>query len=246
MTTTVSLGLVTLEAFEIPATIAFGGKQRLAVHDLPGGGRVIDVLGGTDTDITFSGIISGSGADTRAQLLDAMRIAGTSLPLSWSAQYFIVIIAEAEFDYRKPWWIPYRLRCVVQSNLVYAAAETVISAAIGITASVASAASFLPTAQPSLTAAQTALAQTGATTFGSAAYGQSVTALTAAQSAVSADVANTGAGLPGLDLGFTGQDPAAAAVAMAGTTATAGSLAALATAQGYLGHGLTTLQTIGT
>jgi hypothetical protein len=121
MTTTVTLGLVTLEAFEIPATIAFGGKQRLAVHDLPGGGRVIDVLGGAETDITFGGIISGSDADTRAQMLDAMRTAGTSLPLSWGEQYFIVIISDAEFDYRKPWWIPYRLRCVVQSNLVDAA-----------------------------------------------------------------------------------------------------------------------------
>ena len=117
MTTTVTLGLVKLEAFEIPTTIAFGGKQRLAIHDLPGGGRVVDVLGGTDTDITFGGIISGSDADTRAQLLDALRISGASLPLSWAEQYFIVIISEADFDYRKPWWIPYRLRCVVQSNL---------------------------------------------------------------------------------------------------------------------------------
>ncbi len=246
MTTTVTLGLVTLEAFEIPATIAFGGKQRLAVHDLPGGGRVIDVLGGTNTDITFSGIISGSGADTRAQLLDALRISGATIPLSWGEQYFLVIISEADFDYRKPWWIPYRLRCVVQSNLVYAAASTAISAAASITTSLASAASALTTAPPTLTAAQTALAQTGATTYGTAAYGQSVTALTAAQTAVSSDVASTGAGLPSLDLGFTGQDPAATATAMTNTTATAGSLAALTTAQGYVGSGLSALQNIGT
>jgi hypothetical protein len=218
MTTTVTLGLVTLEAFEIPSTIAFGGKQRLAVHDLPGGGRVIDVLGGAEADITFAGIISGSDADTRAQLLDAVRISGTSLPLSWGEQYFIVIISEADFDYRKPWWIPYRLRCVVQSNLVYAAASTAFSAVTSITANLASAAGFLTTAQPTLAAAQTALAQTGATTYGTAAYGQSLTALTTAQSAVSSNVASTGAGLPGLDLGFTGQDPAAAASAMTNAT----------------------------
>jgi hypothetical protein len=245
MTTNVTLGLVTLEAFEIPATIGFGGKQRLAVHDLPGGGRVIDILGGADTDITFAGIISGSDADTRAQLLDAMRISGTSLPLSWGEQYFVVIISEADFDYRKPWWIPYRLRCVVQSNLVYAAASTAVSAAVSITASLASAASLLNT-QPTLAAAQTALAQTGATTYGTAAYGQGLTALTAAQSSVASDVARTGAGLPTFDLGFTGQDPAAAASAMTNTTATAGSLAALTAAQGYVGSGLSTLQTIGT
>ena len=246
MTTTVTLGLVTLNAFEIPATITFGGKQRLAVHDLPGGGRVIDVLGGTDTDITFGGIISGSDADTRAQLLDAMRIAGTSLPLSWGEQYFIVIISEADFDYRKPWWIPYRLRCVVQSNLIYTAASAVISAAASITANLASAAGFLSTPQPGLTAASAALGQAGATTYGTAAYGQSMAALTAAQSAVSTGVATTGEGLPTLDLGFTGQDPAGAAIAMTTATATAGSHAALTTAQGYVGSGLSTLQNIGT
>jgi hypothetical protein len=246
MTTTVTLGLVTLEAFEIPATIAFGGKQHLAVHDLPGGGRVIDVLGGTDTDITFSGIISGSDADTRAQLLDALRISGATIPLSWGEQFFLVIISEANFNYRKPWWIPYQLRCVVQSNLVYAAAATAISAVASITTNLATAAGFLTTAQPALTAAQTALTQTGATTYGTAAYGQSVTALTAAQSAVSSSVASTGAGLPSLDLGLTGQDPAAAATTMTNTTTTAGSLAALTSAQGYVGSSLSALQNIGT
>jgi hypothetical protein len=246
MTTTVTLGLVTLEAFEIPATIAFGGKQRLAVHDLPGGGRVIDVLGGANTDITFGGIISGPDADTRAQLLDAMRTAGTSLPLSWGEQYFIVIISEADFDYRKPWWIPYRLRCVVQSNLVAAPASTALSAAASITADLASAAGFLNATQPALTAAQTALAQTGATTYGTTAYGQGLTALTAAQLAVSNTVASTGAGLPSLDLGFTGQDPAAAAGSATNTVTTAGSLASLTAAQGYIGSGLSALQNIGT
>ena len=179
MPTTVTLGLVTLQAFEIPATIAFGGRQRLAVHDLPGGGRVIDVLGGADNDIVFSGIISGDGADTRAQLLDALRITGTSLPLSWGEQYFIVIIAAADFDYRKPWWIPYRLRCVVQSNLVYGAAATVASAAVSIAADLASATSLLPDTPASLSAAQTAVTQTGAMTYSTAAYGQSISARSA-------------------------------------------------------------------
>jgi hypothetical protein len=109
-----------------------------------------------------------------------------------------------------------------------------------------SAAGFLNGTQPALTAAQAALAQTGATTYGTAAYGQGVTALFAAQSAVSGTVAGTGAGLPGLDLGFTGQDPAAAAVSVTNTVATAGSLASLTAAQGYIGSGLSALQNIGT
>jgi hypothetical protein len=246
MTTTVTLGVVTLDSFEIPASIVFGGKQRLAVHDLPGGGRVIDVMGGTDSDITFSGIISGSGADTRAQLLDALRISGARVPLSWGEEYFIVIIGEADFDYRKSWWIPYRLRCVVQSNLVYGAFAIATSAAISIASTLTTAASFLATPPEALVAAQTAVAQTGATTYGTAAYGQSLSALSSAQSAIGGDIASTGGGLPTLDLGFSGEDPAMAATGVIGATSTAGTLAALTSAQGYIGSGLSALQTIGT
>ncbi|MBW4024941.1 MAG: hypothetical protein HIU92_17730 [Proteobacteria bacterium] len=246
MTATVTLGLVNLETFEIPQTITYGGRQRLAVHDLPGGGRVIDVLGGADTDITFSGIISGSGAERRAQLLNALRISGATVPLSWGEQYYLIIIAAADFDYRKSWWIPYRLRCVVQSNLTYAAFATAASAALGIATNLASAASALGSVPGPLSAAQTALAQPGATTYGTAAYGQSISALGTAQTAVSGDVARTGGELPSLDLGFTAQDPTAAASAMTSATGTAGSLAALALARGYIGSGFSALQNIGT
>jgi hypothetical protein len=64
-TTRITLGGIVFEAFEVPEQIEFGGRQRMAIHDLPGGGRVIDVLGPTDSDLVFSGIFSGSGAGTR-------------------------------------------------------------------------------------------------------------------------------------------------------------------------------------
>jgi hypothetical protein len=41
------IGPVLLEAFELPARVAWGGRQRLAVHRLPGGRRVIDALAAT-------------------------------------------------------------------------------------------------------------------------------------------------------------------------------------------------------
>ena len=246
MTTTVQLGSVKLEAFEVPASIAFGGKQKLAVHELPGGGRVIDVLGGADADIGFAGIISGSGAESRAQLLNALRVAGTPLPLSWGEQYYLVIISDAEFDYRKPWWIPYRLRCVVQSNLASSAAATSASAAVSVAASIASAASVLGSGSGVLTAAQTALAQPDASTYGTSAYGSSVSALSAALSLTSNDIADTGAALPSLDLGFTGKDPVAAASTIMSITDDAGTLATLTAAGGYIGSGLSLLQNIGT
>jgi hypothetical protein len=245
MSTTVTLGFVRLQSFEVPTAIGFGGRQRMAVHDLPGGGRVIDVLGGADDEIVFSGIISGQDADTRAQLLDALRISGASVPLSWDEQYFIVIIAEARFEYRKSWWIPYQLRCVVRSNLIYGAAATTASAVLSIAADLAQAATSLDVVPASLTTAEASLAETGATTPGTAAYGTSLSDLTAAQGTLTTGVTTSGMALPGFDLSFSGQNPTAAATSLSGITTAAGSLAAQTSASAYLGRGLATLTQIG-
>lgn len=245
MSTTVTLAFVRLQAFEVPAAIGFGGRQRLAVHDLPGGGRVIDVLGGADDEIVFGGIISGDGADTRAQLLDALRISGASVPLSWDEQYFIVIIAEAQFDYRKSWWIPYQLRCVVRSNLVYGAAATAASVALSIAADLAQAASGLDLVPASLAAAEASLGQAGATTPGTAAYATSLSNLAAAQGSLATGVTTSGLGLPGFDLSLSGQSPAAASASLSAVTTSAGSLATQTTASAYLGRALAALTQIG-
>jgi hypothetical protein len=243
MTTIVTLGGMTLESFEIPATISFGGSQRMAVHDMPGGGRVIDLLGAVAADITFAGIISGPDAETRVAQINTMRTSGAALVLGWDAQYCTVILREALFDYEKPWWIPYRLRCVVQNTTVFGAA--VASAAASITADLATAGSLLSGLPVSLAAATGALAVTGATTFGTAAYVQSLVALTSAQGNVSTSLASMGAPLAGLGLGFVGDDTSAMVATMATATTTAGSLAALASAQGSLGSAYSTLQSIG-
>lgn len=244
MTTTVSLGPYTLESFEIPTSIHYGGRQRLAVHDLPGGGRVTDVLGGSDNDIVFGGTISGNDADTKAQLLDALRISGLTVPLFWSEQYFIVIVAEAHFDYCKPWWIPYQLRCSVQSNLVYGIAATALSAAASIATDLASAAGLLPSVPASLSSAQAVLSAVGGITRGTGAYRQSLSAVTTAQTDLYGQMASTGASLPSFDLSLQSAGSAGAAGALTSVTAACGQLASVSTAQGFIGRGLNTLKTM--
>ena len=59
---TLLLGPVAFQDFEVPCGVNFGGRQRLALHRLPGGSRVIDALGRDDAQISFSGIFSGSDA----------------------------------------------------------------------------------------------------------------------------------------------------------------------------------------
>ena len=98
-----TLGPVAFAGFELPSSITIGGRQRLAIHRLPGGIRVIDALGPDPADIAFSGIFTGPDAADRARLLDALRVTGASLPLAWDAFLYTVIIENFEADYRSPW-----------------------------------------------------------------------------------------------------------------------------------------------
>jgi uncharacterized protein YciI len=108
-----TLGGVKFQDFEVPEQIRFGGGQRLAVHELIGGGRLVDALGDDAGEVVFSGIFSGSDAALRAQTLDAARAEGAEIPLVWDGFYYTVIIAEFAAEYNKPWWIPFAIRCAV-------------------------------------------------------------------------------------------------------------------------------------
>jgi len=108
-----TLGGVKFQDFEVPEQIRFGGGQRLAVHELIGGGRVVDALGDDAGEVAFSGIFSGNDAASRAQSLDAARAAGDEIPLVWDGFYYTVIIAQFTAEYAKPWWIPFAIRCAV-------------------------------------------------------------------------------------------------------------------------------------
>src|SRR5438105_1927567 len=107
------LGPVILQDFEVSSGVAFGGKQRLAVHNLPGGGRVNDALGRDDAEISISGIFAGSDATVRARLLDQLRVDGQVLDLTWDVYFYSVVIRSFQANYRSAWWIPYHLCCTV-------------------------------------------------------------------------------------------------------------------------------------
>jgi hypothetical protein len=99
--------------FEVASDVSFGGAQKLAVHRLIGGTRVIDVMGRDDSEVTWSGIFSGSGAGDRARMLDAMRVAGVPLSLTWDEFCYTVVIEKLDMNFCNPWWIPYHIACTV-------------------------------------------------------------------------------------------------------------------------------------
>jgi hypothetical protein len=114
-----ALGPFLFDTFEVPHTINWGGAQRLAVHKLPGGERVIDAMGRDDDVISWSGTFLGPNSMERARVVDGLRIAGDALPLTWGGQSYLVFISEFKVEYQHFACLPYRISCTVlvdQSN----------------------------------------------------------------------------------------------------------------------------------
>lgn len=134
-----TLGGVAFQDMEVPEKICFGGRQRLAVQNLIGGGRVVSALGLDDGVISFSGIFSGADAASRAQALDAARALGAQLPLIWGQFYYLVVIEWFTAEYRKPTLIPFTIDCLVVSDPLAAVASLAVPAANLVAGDLASA-----------------------------------------------------------------------------------------------------------
>jgi hypothetical protein len=242
------LGPVVFQDFEVFAGIGFGGEQRLAVHKLPGGVRVIDALGRDDAEITVQGIFSGEDATLRARLLDELRASGAALPLTWDVFFYSVIIRDFQADYQNGYWIPYRLACTVLRDEASALVETAISLAGSVLSDIGSAVmSGFDLGGVDLGGAQSALSAPGAMTRGTGAYGLASSSLAAAQSAIGGGIAGAGGSLGAASSTLSATtDPLAGAGALAGATSAAGQLGALSTARGYIGRAAVNLANAGT
>jgi len=221
MNGTLLLGPVVFLDFEVPEHIGFGGAQRLAVHRLPGGGRVIDALGRDDADIGWSGIFSGPDAADRARLLDILRAQGQVLTLTWDAFYYSVVIARFEAQYVRANWVTYRLVCTVLRDESAALVEPVID----LTGSLLR---DLGAASPAIdvSAAVASLAVSGATSRGTPAYAVATTAVAGGAAGLDATIAAAEATL-------TAVSPTTAAAFTQAADAT-GAIAAATLARGYV------------
>jgi len=214
-----TLGGVPFQDFEVPEQIRFGGGQRLAVHDLIGGGRVVDALGDDAGEVFFSGIFSGSDAASRAQALDAARALGAAVPLVWDGFFYTVVIAEFTAEYAKPWWIPFALRCAVVLDPAAILAAAVAPAASLISSDIAAAGGLV------------SLAGLPAGALGNT----SAAGLAAVQAQIATGISSTGGQLTGNAAALnTAADSGSGIAALNAASANSAQLAGLAGMSGYV------------
>jgi hypothetical protein len=234
------LGPVAFQDFEIPSGINFGGKQRLALHRLPGGLRVIDVLGRDDALISFSGIFAGSDATLRARNLDELRAAGIELPLTWDVFFYTVLISDFHADYRNGWWIPYRITCTVLRDEAAALIQPVVSLVTASLADIGTASSYSIAAGLDLSPVQAAFVAPGATVRGTAAYTAAQSSLGDAQASIITSISAANMALVNVNLtsAVSAQD---GIVGLLDATSASGQLSALTSAGSYIGRVSTNL-----
>ena len=212
-----TLGGVLLDGFEAPAGLRFGGDQALAVHRLPGGARIIDAMGPDDADIVWRGYLSGADATDRARLLDTMRQAGAAVTLGWDDSSYNVVIARLRFVYSGPWWIQYDISCTVVSTGIGNVASGVQEALALVTSDLDTAAAWT-----SVSAASAAIGVSGAAVAGTQANATAAALIAAASAQVESGMEAAGNGLASADIGSL--------------TISAGTLAELAAARGFVGR----------
>lgn len=116
MTLTLTLGDFTFARFEIPESIPFGASQKLNVHTLVGGARVIDALGKVPVNPGWSGWLIGENALGRARYLKGVAEAGKPHKLTWSELAFTVVVSSFTADFKRVNRLPYQIAFEVVSD----------------------------------------------------------------------------------------------------------------------------------
>jgi hypothetical protein len=217
----ISIGTIDLQDFEVPSSVRFGGRQRLAVHRLSDGRRIVESLGPDDGEISFHGTASGADADSRVRGINRLRLSGEAVWLTWESFRYRVVIKSLVMEYQSPWWIPFRVSCVVvdqegTSANAGSALWAMISADLG------SAISAVGDQSTDLGALQAVLSGNNVMTAGTFDRGQAINSVEATLVPIRSQISQASAALTSPGERFGGYSSAfAASVASAGSLATA-------------------------
>ncbi len=228
-----TIGPISLQDFEIPTHIRYGGQQRVAIHRLLDGGRVVEPLGPDESEIQFEGVFTGQQAVGRARALDQLRSSGAVVILSWQAFRYPIILKDFRANYSNPWWISYCLDCVVavQASGLPSPATAVRAA---IASDISTAAAALLSLPIQLNMISTAAMASGALALGTVANAQAAAAAATTLSSVGIAIATASNALATAGQGEP--EPGLFAASVKAQLANIGTLAMATTAQSYLGR----------
>ncbi|MDB5965647.1 MAG: hypothetical protein JWQ72_2147, partial [Polaromonas sp.] len=111
--TTLRLGDFVFAGMEIPDALPFGGSQRLAVHDFPGGARNVQAMGFNHAPVGWQGLFLGADALDRAKAVDAMRVKGAAVLLTCFSTSLKVVIERFEAKAERFYKVSYTISLVV-------------------------------------------------------------------------------------------------------------------------------------
>jgi hypothetical protein len=205
----------------------------LTVHNLSGGRRIVERLGPDDGEVAFQGTFSGTNAESRVRAFDNLRLSGEIVWLTWGSFRHRVIVKSFVADYHSPWWIPYKVSCVVAHQAGTAATQISTLSAL-ISADLGNALSAVADSAISLTPLQTALSNTNALTIGTSDQARAVAAVGITLDAINSQITLQSAQL-NAPLG-TNADPDSLSLMLFATVSSAGLLAAAVNAGSYVGR----------
>jgi hypothetical protein len=187
---TLRLGPIYFSEFELPSQVNFGGEQRLTVHRLTDGRRVVDCMGRDEADITFAGVFSGPNATVRAREVDSLRVGGEITLLTWDEFVYSVIVNRFDAEYQTNTWIPYRLKCLIVRDEAYSPMIEQTPLQSSVVADVSNACAGVSVLGLDLLSVVAATNASGSTVLGSGEYVMAQNSIVSARSAVSAQMAS--------------------------------------------------------
>jgi hypothetical protein len=191
---TLTLGPVTFTGLALPESMPIGGAQQMQMHKLPGGLRVIDVMGQDDAEIGWSGMLMGQNASATARTLDKLRRSGTVITLAWDVFSYQVIVSQFSCDVRSP-PMRYRISCTVKQDNTQVSGTTLVSMALQVAQDIRSGNPIAALGAVSqgivtgpLAGAASAVGAAGSTSLASEAYNTALGAVNTAAGAINTAV----------------------------------------------------------
>jgi hypothetical protein len=193
----------------------------------------VERLGPDDGEVAFQGTFSGANAEARVRAFDNLRLSGEMVWLTWESFRRRVVVKSFVADYHSPWWIPYKVSCVVVHQTGVTAAQISTLSAL-VSSDLGNALSAVAGTAISLTSLQTALCRTNALTRGTSDQAQAVAAVGATLAAINSQITLRSAQLV-TPVGANA-DPGRFSQTLADTVSSAGLLAAAVNAGSYVGR----------